>query len=116
LNAVWEGLFLNNDAKGSVITVLFRFILDLKSLLILLASILLVSLLVMISKYKAFILSSKYWKKLNNIKILNFLYIASIALYLLIFFGITPFRYLFETAIFVITIGVFFIFNLPVDN
>ena len=107
LNAVWEGLFLNNDAKGSVITVLFRFILDLKSLLILLASILLVSLLVMISKYKAFILSSKYWKKLNNIKILNFLYIASIALYLLIFFNITPFRYLFETAIFIITIGVF---------
>ena len=34
LNTVWQGLFLDNDAKGSVLTVLFRFILDVKSLLI----------------------------------------------------------------------------------
>jgi len=118
LNTVWQGLFLDNDAKGSVLTVLFRFILDVKSLLILLVSILSVSLIVMVSRYKSLILSNKYWIQYKSKKILRYFYIAPIFLYLLIFFNVTPFRSLFDTAIFVITISVFLylIYQLTVES
>lgn len=101
-------ILLNNDAKGSIFTVLFRFILDIENLKILIFSMILTFLVLMENKYKFFIKKNIYWNKYKSNKIIHLsLMFVIIFIYLMLFFHIQPFYGKFFIGIFVITISTF---------
>ena len=108
LKSAVNEILLNNDAKGSILTVLLRFILDGYNLKILLFSIIFSLLAFLIVKYKDLIKINTY---LNNYKRRKIFYIGLVVivslLYLLIFFHVEPFYSKFFVSVMIIVISTF---------
>lgn len=112
-------ILLNNDAKGSIYTILFRFISDSKNLKILILSILLTFIVLLLQKYKHLIETNSYWNKYkSNKKIHVFIIFIMSCIYLVLFLHIEPFYSDFLTVIIIITIStfLFIIYNVIIKN